>query len=793
MNMQKGYRCFFLLLVSMQIVIAQNNALTSLSGNVKDQDNNPLDAAVVHLLNTSYSTVTDENGHYALRVPAGDYSLACSQLGYIPATTTVHLDAGQSLTKDMVLVSSSNTALDEVIVIGKSKVREINESAYNVVAIDARALHNSTMDLAHALDRVSGVKIRETGGEGSNMQILLNGFGGRHVKVFMDGMPIESFGPTFRMGNIPVNLAERIEVYKGVVPVELGSDALGGAINIVTRQTSNTYLDASYSHGSFNTHKSNVNFGHATRKGVVFQMNVFQSYSDNNYKIKTNLLDLSTNRFSNEEYWFERFHDKYRSETAIVKAGLINKPWATRLMLGLTLSHEKADIQNANLMKIVFGGRERRAKSLIPSLNYEKKDLFVENLRFSMTANYNRVRNNNTDSLARQYNWKGEYRVKGSKGEGEYTLGEFDNESYFVTANLNYKISDRHYLALNNVYNRYTRKATDAASNAENSTAATFMTRTNAKNVAGISYKFEPNRKWNMSAFGKYYAVGVAGPIDTSSTTTAAYEKQERSFRTAGYGVAMTCLLIDALQLKVSFEKSCRLPTERELFGDEVMETGDASLKPENSRNVNFNLTYSNVFRKVHSFYFDAGFIYRDTRDYIRRQIEQRYGGAYYTNHGQVRNVGVDVEGRYFYKNTFSAGGNFTYQNMRNRKQYSPTGQLLVYYNDRMPNNPYLFGNFDIGYHHRNLFGRGDRLSAGYNLQYVHRFFRDWQSEGGDIAIPRQLSHDLNLTYALKDGRYNITFEVRNMTNELLYDNYSLQKPGRSFSVKLRYFIFKSE
>ena len=60
----------------------------------------------------------------------------------------------------------------------------------------------------------------------------------------------------FDLNNIPVNFAERIEVYKGVVPVGFGTDALGGVINIVTnKQKRNWFLDASYSYGSFNAHK----------------------------------------------------------------------------------------------------------------------------------------------------------------------------------------------------------------------------------------------------------------------------------------------------------------------------------------------------------------------------------------------------------------------------------------------------------------------------------------------------------------------------------------------------------
>jgi hypothetical protein len=156
-----------------------------------------------------------------------------------------------------------------------------------------------------------------------------------------------------------------------------------------------------------------------------------------------------------------------------------------------------------------------------------------------------------------------------------------------------------------------------------------------------------------------------------------------------------------------------------------------------------------------------------------------------------VRNLGADVEARYFYGKIFSIGGNLTYQDIRNMERYSPDGRELIYYRDRMPNVPYLFGNVDANRNFNNCFGRGNVLSFGYNMRYVHSFFRDWESEGGDITIPKQFSHDLNILYSIRNGRYNIVVEALNIADEILYDNYSLQKPGRSFSVKFRYFFYR--
>jgi outer membrane cobalamin receptor len=64
-----------------------------------------------------------------------------------------------------------------------SVVNRVNRSAFDAVAIDTRRLRNTNLDIAHVLDRVSGVKLRQDGGVGSQASINLNGFTGKHVRL----------------------------------------------------------------------------------------------------------------------------------------------------------------------------------------------------------------------------------------------------------------------------------------------------------------------------------------------------------------------------------------------------------------------------------------------------------------------------------------------------------------------------------------------------------------------------------------------------------------------------------
>lgn len=77
--------------------------------------------------------------------------------------------------------------LDGVVVKGLSQAEKVQRLAYNVSLIETGKLKNTTMDLSNVIDKISGVKIRSTGGVGSEANVTLNGFSGRHVKVFIDG------------------------------------------------------------------------------------------------------------------------------------------------------------------------------------------------------------------------------------------------------------------------------------------------------------------------------------------------------------------------------------------------------------------------------------------------------------------------------------------------------------------------------------------------------------------------------------------------------------------------------
>ena len=764
---------------------------TMISGKVISTDKSEIDFATVYLKGTNYGCTTNEKGLYHLKAPAGKYTLIVSAIGYETSERQVVLADGERLKQNIVL-KPSVTELDEVVVVSTG-VSRVKRSAFNAVAVDTKEMQNSTKSLSEALTKAPGMKLRESGGVGSDMQLMMDGFSGKHVKIFIDGVPQEGVGSSFGLNNIPVNFAERIEVYKGVVPVGFGTDAIGGVINIVTnKKRRNWFLDASYSYGSFNTHKSYINFGQTFRNGFTYEINAFQNYSDNDYYVDAPIQDFATGNLNGTYQRVKRFNDTYHNEAVVGKIGIVDKKWADRLMFGFTYSHMYQEIQTGVRQSIVYGEKHRKGHSLMPSLEYSKRNLLTKGLDVTLTANYNRNATTNIDTAAYQYNWLGEKQLMNSRGEQSYQYSRADNDNWNGTLTVNYRIGKMHTLTFNHVLNAFQRNNTSLLANEEQTDEIPKETR---KNISGLSYRLMPSEHWNASVFGKYYNQYVAGPMATT-TNQDDYERITRRTDVFGYGIAGTYFILPGLQVKLSYEKAYRLPTIEEMFGDEDLEMGEITIRPENSDNINLNVSYGKSFGK-HSVYVEGGLIYRDTKNYIQRNVTDLSGGKYaaaYTNYGKVLTKGLNLSARYSYSNWFSIGGNFTQMDVRdNMKTMIGTTVTNLAYKARMPNLPYQFADADVNFYWRNLGEKGNVLTLTYDNQFLHSFSYYSQVIGSssDYIVPNQFSHNLSLSYSLKNGRYNLSLECRNFTDEKLYDNFSLQKAGRSFYGKVRVYFGK--
>lgn len=772
-------------------------AQSSLSGTVKNVKSEGIPGVTVRLGNSTLGVNSDANGRFSLGgLKSGTHEIHFSSIGFENHSAVISVKGGENPELHVVLKENTQD-LREVRVYGKSEAQKIKESAYNVNAIDTRALANTSSDINQVLNRMSGVRIQESGGLGSDFKFSINGLSGNHIKFFIDGVPMESFGGGMSLNNIPINLAERIEVYKGVVPAYLGSDALGGAVNIITKGRGGNKLDASYSFGSFNTHRAAISGGYtAPKSGITVQVNSYYNYSDNDYFMRNNpranvkLEVIENGKFVIKDK-LRRFHDGFESYMGQVEIGVSNKKWADVMVVGLTHTNTFKERQTGATQEKVIGEMTNKTNNTVPSLRYRKDDLFVKGLSVRAFANLSKDKTVVTDTSSRTwYQWNGlPDRVNQTGGElsDKKSITHLTGGNGLVQLNANYALGNHHMFNLNYNLNSSYRESYNEIDPYNHS-----YDRSNRlnKKILGVTYQqdFLDSRLSN-SFFVKNF--NFSGRVIAADSTTS---KQNSNYW--GYGVASRYKLNETFGIKASYEYALRLPGLIELYGNAEEVIGNRNLRPENSNNYNLGFFYIGR-RDKHFFSAEATGFYRNANDYIYSMpaINWATGGDFsmYYNAGGIKIDGLEADLRYEYDRLLGFSVNMSYQNAVDRERFvKGTSREKITYKSRIPNQPWLYGSADFNIGKSDLLGKGTRIQFNWYTQYINSYSLSWSKLGNSTTkdyIPRQLIHNVALTYSLKSGRYNVTLESRNLTDQIAYDNFKLQKPGRSFFIKLRYVL----
>ncbi|WP_099573964.1 TonB-dependent receptor [Maribacter sp. 4U21] len=199
----------------------------------------PVPFANIYLKNTQTGTTSDENGTYQLNnLESGTQRIIVSVLGYHTFSTNIELNKGQTRLLDIELVPSME-ALDEMVVTGTLKAVRRSESPVPVEVYSPTFLKkNPTASIFEALQNVNGVRPQINCNVCNTGDIHINGLEGPYTLVLIDGMPIVSgLGTVYGLTGIPNSLIDQIEIVKGPASSLYGSEAVGGLINIITKNS----------------------------------------------------------------------------------------------------------------------------------------------------------------------------------------------------------------------------------------------------------------------------------------------------------------------------------------------------------------------------------------------------------------------------------------------------------------------------------------------------------------------------------------------------------------------------
>ncbi|WP_010135550.1 TonB-dependent receptor [Ochrovirga pacifica] len=782
-----------------------------LMGKVVDTHGQPLMGATILVDDNKYAAVSNDKGMYFIHnLVLGKHQVKASYMGYVVQQKPITIRQRKTLC-DFELKEDSQS-LQEVKLSAKSHKTEIETKGFAVSVVETKEASFRNIQTNELLNSTVGVKIRQNGGLGSNVEYSLNGLSGSSVRIFIDGIPMSMYGSSFSLNSIPPAMIENIEVYKGVVPGHLADDALGGAINIVMKKgTDRNYVNASASYGSFNTFQANASGFYRFNKGFTVKFSSFYNYSDNDYEVwGPGVVDVLPNS-KTIEIKAKRFNDAYESKGVVFQTGFTNVSWADQFYIGFTGSDDYKEIQHGAFMSTYpYKDRFMESDAQLATLLYQKKDLFIDGLDINLNGLYGTRNRMVSDTNPFIYTWRGELWQDGQNNNQprEYNYGsQQEKDTYGPVLNfierhvssmrsgLSYEITPQHKILLNHVYSGierddYDEYATDL-SNAFTETKDLY------KQIYSLSYElnlFKERLKLNL--FGKHYRQKVLNnkPSFNENRTEVINDVYKSDKDYNGYGFATSFEVLPVITLMASAEKAVRLPSENEVFGnagDNI--SGNRSIKPEISNNINLGIRLGKFSYKNHGLVATTNFFTRNIQDLIglpinANQLEQDDEVITYGNlENTTKSKGVEFQLNYNFKNNLTAHFNYS------RLSLTTTRNGLEI---DVANTPLFTMNGGLRYTFQNVFQPQGRLNLFYNFYFTDSFSYKYAdgthtADNGSHIVPTQWVQDLGLNYAFPKNQWVVSFDVKNIFDKAAYDNLSVQKPGRAYYLKLNYTINK--
>ncbi len=228
----------------------QDGSDANIYGHVIDkQSGKHLPYITIFVKGTNIGTTTDTSGHYFLKnLPTGTISLEVKSLGFRTTQKSITIDANS--TKELnFAIEQDDIALDDVVV-SANRNETKRKLAPNLVNVLSPKLFDATQSvcLAQGLNFQPGVRTEDDCQNCGFTQVRINGLDGHYSQILIDSRPVFSaLNGIYGLEQIPTNMIERVEVVRGGGSALFGASAIGGTINIITKEPSRNSAEVGHS------------------------------------------------------------------------------------------------------------------------------------------------------------------------------------------------------------------------------------------------------------------------------------------------------------------------------------------------------------------------------------------------------------------------------------------------------------------------------------------------------------------------------------------------------------------
>ena len=255
------------------IFIAINTNAQSITGVVQNEKGNPIDGATISILNNSMQTISNQKGYFSFdELKNGKYTLSIKSLGYAEISKEININAtnnSKSTTIKFILIASTNQ-LDEVVVTAEKKEELLQKIPASITALNAKQINAfglwNTKEITGIIPNLYSADPGDARDVTSVRGIATSSYDPM-VATYVDGVnqfSLDTYIPT--LFDI-----ERIEVLRGPQGTLYGRNAMGGVINIITKQPTNTSSGfADISVGNYNQQRITAGFKTPLIKDKLF-------------------------------------------------------------------------------------------------------------------------------------------------------------------------------------------------------------------------------------------------------------------------------------------------------------------------------------------------------------------------------------------------------------------------------------------------------------------------------------------------------------------------------------------
>ena len=649
----------------------------------------------------------------------------------------------QMLFITLILITPIYSQTNEKIIVKADKIGQENKTGDVVISeitssysvIDSKSWQGKVTNLSEIIEKESGVKIRKSGGLGSYSEVSLRGSDSDQVLIYIDGVLLNGAGGGgVDLSSISISNIDKIEIYKGVTPINFGKSSIGGIINIKTkRQNGKFYSSAQVGYGSFETLNGVFSLSQKLGKFDYF-LNVDYQESENDFKFYNDKIHKQLTEKRNNSF--------YQSGNMLLKIGYdLTKDIRFDLSNQLFLKDQNLpNWDNDPSLKVNLSSMREIFSFKYSVNNFLKKGI---NTRGKIDYLYNKENYDdryNQIGLGAQHN---EY-YTGSIGYNHYT--EFNSEYSIIRTVFDYK--NEYYYSKDLILDSENKKSTrDFLSLAISDTLFLF----------DETLTVEPALRYSIT-------------FDERISDSGSYDSREITHDYLSPQLGVKYSLTENLFVKTNGASYVREPSLFELFGDRGNFIGNDNLTAESGVNFDIGFEYNKKRKKsfINNINYGVTFFGSDIRDAIVHVYDAR-GIGRALNLSAARIYGVESFISLNFFKSLLIDLKYSWQESEDRGEDDSTN------GKRLP-----------GRYNHSLTSKIEFEKNKFKIFAENSFETGIYYDSPNLLASKN-RFETSLGSSLNYGSFLYTVEAKNIFNNIHEDFNGYPKPGRSYYFTIKY------